>query len=97
MTPSEPSGTRRSSSRVAAPHGSHADLTGDLSGVVKALHEQFDPHVDATVVDAEIRLVADRFADARIRSFVPLFVRRYTSEKLNRLTVGRLTTSEPGS
>ena len=85
---SESAGIRSSTSGVAVRAGSHFDLTGDLSGVVTALHEQFDDQLDAEVVDAEIQVVADRFVDARIRSFVPLFVRRYASEKLRRLAGG---------
>ena len=87
MTQSEQPGTRRSTSGsgVVDSDRPHSDLTGELSGVVRSLHDQFDPRLDSTVVDAEIQVVADQFVNARIRSFVPLFVRRYASEKLRRL------------
>jgi hypothetical protein len=41
------------------------------------LHETYDAQVGSQVVDAAIHRVADRFAHARIRSYVPLFVQRY--------------------
>jgi|NGEPerStandDraft_6_1074524.scaffolds.fasta_scaffold189159_1 hypothetical protein len=68
--------------QAPVPDVPHAPLTGDLSVVVGALHDTYDDRFGATVVDSEIQQVADRFADARIRSFVPLFVRRYASARL---------------
>ena len=62
--------------------GSHAPLTGDLSDVVGSLHEKFDEPLGPVLVDSEIQQVADRFTHARIRAFVPLFVRRYAGASL---------------
>ena len=62
--------------------GTHAPLTGDLSAVVGSLHEKFDAPLGAVLVDSEIQEVADRFTDARIRAFVPLFVRRFAGANL---------------
>jgi hypothetical protein len=82
MTPTERVDTPRSSAEASTPERPHAELTGDLSIVVETLHETYDDRVGAAVVDTEIQQVADRFADATIRSFVPLFVRRYAGAKL---------------
>ena len=79
MTQSEHITAQRSSLDTATHGAAHADLTGDLSMVVDALHEMYDDQVGALAVSTEIQQVADRFTNARIRSFVPLFVQRYTS------------------
>jgi hypothetical protein len=62
--------------------GSHAPLTGDLSVVVGSLHEKYDDPLGPVLVDSEIQQIADRFTHARIRAFVPLFVRRYAGANL---------------
>jgi hypothetical protein len=64
------------------PAGTHTALTGDLTEVAASLHRRFDPDLGAATVGFQIQLTADRFADARIRAFVPLFVRRFTVEAL---------------
>ena len=81
MTPSERSGPERSS-QALAPDVPHARLAGDLSVVAGSLHEQYDPRLGPAVVDTEVQRVADRFVNARVRSFVPLFVRRFAGAKL---------------
>ena len=91
MTPSERSGPERPPN-ASTPDGPHAQLTGDLTVVAGSLHEQYDPRLGFAVVDSEVQQVADRFAHARVRSFVPLFVRRFAGAKL-RETVAR----QPGS
>jgi hypothetical protein len=53
--------------------------------VVGSLHRAYDERVGATAVDTEIQQVADRFTGARIRAFVPLFVRRYAGARLRAL------------
>jgi hypothetical protein len=81
MTPTKDSSTARSSGgspTVVA----HAPLTGDLSVVVGSLHEKYDDPLGPALVDSEIQQVADRFTHARIRAFVPLFVRRYAGATL---------------
>jgi hypothetical protein len=80
MTQSERDGSGRSS--VSPPAAAHAELTGDLSGVVGSLHDTYDDRVGAEVVDSEIQRVADRFVSARIRAYVPLFVRRFAGAQL---------------
>jgi hypothetical protein len=59
-----------------------AELSSDLVAVATSLHDQYDHELGAAVVTGEIHLVADRFEAATIRSFVPLFVRRYAGEGL---------------
>ena len=82
MTPSPGSDIRKPSGQPSPSGAVHAELTGDLSAVVGSLHNAYDDRVGATVVDAEVQQVADRFTGARIRAFVPLFVRRYAGARL---------------
>ena len=85
MTPSPRTDTRRPTGQAPPPGTAHAELTGDQSLVVGSLHRAYDDRVGATVVQAEIQQVADRFTGARIRAFVPLFVRRYAGARLRTL------------
>jgi hypothetical protein len=82
VTGSEHEQVAGTSSETSAQGGEASHLAGDLNVVVGSLHDQYDDSLGAGIVDSEIQRVADRFADARIRSFVPLFVRRYASAKL---------------
>jgi hypothetical protein len=54
----------------------------DLREVANRVHEEFDDHVDPSVVDECLNQIADRFAGATVRSFIPLLVRRYVREEL---------------
>jgi hypothetical protein len=58
------------------------DLSADLAAVASSLHAQYDANLGHRTVDAEIRLVADRFSTATVRAFVPLFVRRFAGATL---------------
>ena len=72
-------------------HGGPRDeLNADLTAVAASLHEQYDVRLGADAVDAEIRAVAERFVDARIRGFVPLFVRRFAGKGLRDSCVARV-------
>lgn len=73
---------RLSAELLAAPP---TGLAADLNMVAGSLHEQYDSRLGVAVVDTEIQLVADRFTDAKIRSFVPLFVRRYAAGRMKGL------------
>ena len=53
--------------------------------MVRGAHEKFDEVLDPATVDACLARVSAKFADARIRGFVPLLVRRYVSEDLHKL------------
>ncbi|HEX2808196.1 MAG TPA: hypothetical protein VHN80_18695, partial [Kineosporiaceae bacterium] len=68
--------------QTSPPAAVHAELTGDLRVVVGSLHETYDDRVGAAIVDSAIQQVADRFVGARIRAYVPLFVRRYVGAQL---------------
>lgn len=95
MPQSERSTARRSAAQVATPAaGEHSALTGDLSVVVAGLHESFDRHLGPDAVEAEIQRVADQFTHARIRSYVPLLVRRYAAAGLRRRS---LNPSQPAA
>jgi hypothetical protein len=54
----------------------------DLHEVANRVHEEFDDHVDPSVVDECLNLIAARFAGATVHSFIPLLVRRYVREEL---------------
>ncbi len=58
------------------------EIDPDLHDVARLVHEEFDERAEPRIVDACLDQVAARFAGARIRSFVPLLVRRYVREEL---------------
>lgn len=64
----------------------HVHLDGELAVVVRQMHEEFDAAVGPAVVDRCVGEVAGAFAHARVRSFIPLLVRRYARERLIRLS-----------
>jgi hypothetical protein len=53
-----------------------------LNDVANVLHEEFDGRLDPRAVDECLDQVTARFNGAKVRSFVPLLVRRYTREEL---------------
>lgn len=60
-------------------HGLHPELR-DISA---RLHAEFDAELTAGTVDAALDEVAARFAEAPVRSFVPLLVHRYARARLH--------------
>jgi hypothetical protein len=58
------------------------EIDPDLHDVAQLVHDEFDDRLDPRIVDQCLDQVAARFAGARIRSFVPLLVRRYVREEL---------------
>lgn len=58
-------------------------ISGDLQDVARGVHERFDEVLDPVTVDASLERVSAKFADATVRAFVPLLVRRYVSEDLD--------------
>ena len=46
------------------------------------VHEEFDEKLDPRTIDECLAKVAAQFADAKVRSFVPLLVRRYVRDEL---------------
>ena len=59
-------------------HGLHPELRD----VAARLHAEFDAELTAGAVDAALDEVAARFAEAPVRSFVPLLVHRYVRTRL---------------
>lgn len=59
-----------------------------LDGAAARLHEEFDAGLGPEVVDRQVAQTAERFASARVRTFVPLLVRRYAGEALRDLQNG---------
>ncbi len=63
------------------------EIQGDLQDVAHGVHQRFDEELDPEAVDECLARVAAEFTDAKVRSFVPLLVRRYVSDELqDRLT-----------
>ena len=58
------------------------EIPADLHGVAQLVHQEFDDRLDSHVIGECLSTVAATFADANIRSFVPLLVRRYVGEDL---------------
>ena len=63
------------------PHVRHG-LHPELRDVAARLHAEFDAELTAGTVDAALDEVAARFAQAPVRSFVPLLVHRYARARL---------------
>jgi hypothetical protein len=89
----------RGSTPLPEPLERHADLSGDLRVVARSMHDAFDDQVGPDVVEVEVQRVADRFVQARIRMYVPLFVRRFAGQALRErtgphFTAGRSPTSD---
>ena len=72
MVSSKPFGARTGQPRIQ----------GDLEDVAQGVHQEFDEKLDPRTVDECLARVAAEFTDARVRSFVPLLVRRYVSDEL---------------
>lgn len=58
-------------------------INPDLTDVATGVHEEFDERLDPLVVDECLTRVAAKFDQAKVRSFVPLLVRRYVHDELN--------------
>ena len=59
-------------------HGLHPGLRE----VASQLHREFDHLAGAAVVDRVLDDVAARFAEARVRTYLPLLVHRYAKSEL---------------
>lgn len=60
-------------------------INGDLQDVAAGVHQEFDERLDPQAVDECLDRVSAEFADAKVRAFVPLLVRRYVNDELQRL------------
>jgi hypothetical protein len=70
------------SSTAFYPRTGRPEIPSDLQDVARRVHQDFDDRLDSHVIDECLSTVAATFADASIRSFVPLLVRRYVGEDL---------------
>ena len=68
----------------------------DFREVATQLHRDFDLLTGAAVVDRVLDEVAGMFADARVRTFLPLLVHRCAKRDLRSLTDGAHT-ARPGA
>lgn len=70
------------SSKPLGAHTGQPRIQGDLQDVAHGVHQEFDEKLDPRAVDECLARVAAKFTDAKVRSFVPLLVRRYVSDEL---------------
>jgi hypothetical protein len=56
--------------------------TAQIHSVEEALARQFEGTVDRSVVQREVRRSMSAFADARVRTFVPVLVQRLAAQAL---------------
>ncbi len=73
------------SSTVSDPRQQRPNINADLSDVAQRVHEEFDERLDPRAVDECLTRVSAKFDNAKVRSFVPLLVRRYVRDELNEL------------
>jgi hypothetical protein len=59
-----------------------SQINAELQDLAHQVHQEFDDRLDPRTVDECLAKVAAQFADARVRSFVPLLVRRYVRDEL---------------
>ena len=71
------------SSTMSDPRQDPPKINGDSKDVAHWVHREFDELLDPETVDECIDRVAAKFVDAKVRSFVPLLVRRYVSAELH--------------
>ncbi len=72
---------------ASSAHPDRPQINADLQKVAHLVHEEFDDRLDPHAIDDCLANVAARYADARVRSFVPLLVRRYVRDELQALLV----------
>jgi hypothetical protein len=63
-------------------HQGQPEIHADLQDVAQQVHQEFADQLDPRQVDECLGRVAAKFDEAKIRSFVPLLVRRYVREEL---------------
>jgi len=73
------------------PRLSPPEIDPDLQKVAHVVHQEFDHRLDPRAIDECLTKVAAQFADAKVRSFVPLLVRRYVRDELHARLVHPLT------
>jgi len=58
-------------------------IPSDLHEVANQMHKDFDDRLDPSTIDECLVNIAAKFDDAKVRSFVPLLVRRYVRDELD--------------
>src|SRR5664280_2005976 len=71
------------SSTVSDAHPGPPQIHADLQDVAHEVHREFAHRLDPGQVEECLDRVAAKFDDAKVRSFVPLLVRRYVREELH--------------
>ena len=74
-------GMARSTSSDSRPH--KPTINADLQDVAHQMREEFADKLDPGDVDECLDRIAAKFDDAKVRSFVPLLVRRYVRDELH--------------
>jgi hypothetical protein len=74
-----------SSSTAFDPSSGRSEINPDLQDVAHRIHEEFADRLDPREVDECLTRVAAKFDGAKVRSFVPLLVRRYVTDELDTL------------
>ena len=72
------------SSTLSEAREGHPSISPDLQDVVHGVHQEFDASLDPLAVDECLVRVGASFDDAKVRAFVPLLVRRYVRDELNK-------------
>ena len=54
----------------------------DVESIVRALHAEFGTDVEIAAISAEVERVFERYCDARVTDFVPVFVLRCARTRL---------------
>jgi len=71
----------RSTSSDPRPGG--PSINADLQDVAHQVREEFADRIDPGDVNECLDRIAAKFDDAKVRSFVPLLVRRYVRDELH--------------
>lgn len=58
-------------------------ISSDLKDVAHQIHQEFAERLEPELIDECLDRVAAKFDDAKVRSFVPLLVRRYVRDELS--------------
>lgn len=74
-----------SSSTAFDPPPGRSEINPDLQDVAHRIQEEFADRLDPSEVDECLTRVAAKFDGAKVRSFVPLLVRRYVTDELDTL------------
>jgi len=81
VAPDYVEGMARSTS--SDPRSDGSSINADLQDVAHQVHQEFADQLDPGDVDECLDRIAAKFDDAKVRSFVPLLVRRYVRDELH--------------